>query len=704
MQPEWLDKLNPAQHEAVTHGDGPLLIIAGAGTGKTRTLASRVAYLLHTGVPADKILLLAFTRRAAAQMITQVRDILEMSEATTVWHGTFHAVANRLLRMYGSAVGLGDGFTVMDQGDAADMLGIIRGELGLAGTKRRFPQKATLNKLYSHTVNAQTQLTDVVKLQFPWCLDDVEEISSIFKTYVVRKRENNVLDYDDLLLFWRLMVNDSPVADAVAERFEHVLVDEYQDTNPLQSDIITGMRREKKNIVAVGDDAQAIYSFRAATIRNILDFPEQFPDSRIVTLEKNYRSTQPILAASNAVMSQAKERYTKNLYSDRASNQKPILHTCRDDDEQSQVVCTRILEQFENGTALKKQAVLFRSSHHSARLEVELKRRNVPFHKFGGLKFMEAAHIKDTLAYLRVLENPADRLSWYRILELIPDIGPKRAWSVTTHILQGNDGEVSRGSNTEEDAGSGVIARLIASPPKVPVNSREHFDGLVSLFARCTGGDAGGAGRNGAGESPDDQIPEFATQVDMIRRYYEPLCEMKHENARVRLRDLEQLANIAVGYRSRERFITDLTLDPPVSTSDLAGPPMLDDDYLTLSTIHSAKGCEWNAVHVIHASDGHIPSDMAVSSQAGIDEERRLFYVALTRAKDWLYVYFPLRYYHSGSRTSDKHSLAQLTRFIDGEVRPLFEKRVSAQDDVLDVRSTDGAAAVDRFLDGLFGV
>ncbi|MGB0716222.1 MAG: ATP-dependent helicase [Phycisphaerae bacterium] len=697
MQPEWLEQLNSAQRDAVTHGEGPLLVIAGAGTGKTRTLASRVAYLLHQGVSPDKILLLAFTRRAAAQMISQIRDILESSDATTVWHGTFHAVANRLLRIYGNAVGLGEGFTVMDQGDAADLLGIIRGELGYAKTSKRFPQKVTLCKMYSHTINAQTPLTDVMKKHFPWCMDEQEAISQIFKAYVQRKRENNVMDYDDLLLFWRLLVHDSPVADLIADRFDHVLVDEYQDTNLLQSDIISGMRARKRNLVAVGDDAQAIYSFRAATIRNILDFPTIFDGARVVTLEKNYRSTQTILAASNAVMEQAKERYTKNLFSDKASNQKPILHTCRDDEEQTTAICTRVLEQYESGVALKNQAVLFRSSHHSARLEVELKRRNIPFHKFGGLKFVEAAHIKDTLAYLRVLENPSDRLSWYRVLGLIPGVGLKTAQRMITHLLQ------QTGDNQTIDAGAvthSVFSRLKQHPPKAPVQGKEFFDGLVTLMSACNGLDKNGS----AAAEADDQgsLPDLPTQVELVRRYYEPLCDTNYENAKMRIRDLEQLANIAAGYRSREKFITDLTLDPPVSTSDLAGPPMLDDDYLTLSTIHSAKGCEWHSVHVIHASDGHIPSDMATSDQDGIDEERRLFYVALTRAKEWLYVYFPLRYYHSGNPRSDKHSYAQLTRFVDDNVKPLFEKRFSERDEILDVSSADAKETVNKWLDSLF--
>ncbi|MHC5112335.1 MAG: ATP-dependent helicase [Planctomycetota bacterium] len=716
MADEWLDRLNPAQRQAVVWGEGPLLIVAGAGTGKTRTLASRVAYLIKQGTAPDRILLLTFTRRAAAQMIGQVREIIQTAETSAVWHGTFHSVSNRLLRTYGKAVGLSADFTVMDQGDSADTLNIIRADLGFTRTKKRFPRKVTLNKIYSHTVNAQIALSDVLKKHFPWCMDDQEAIASIFRSYVERKRENNVLDYDDLLLFWRALVTASPVTDTLADRFDHLLVDEYQDTNALQSDIVKGMRKNSTNVAVVGDDAQAIYSFRAATVRNILDFPQLFPGTQVVTLEKNYRSTQPILQASNAVIDQAKERFTKNLYSERQSNQKPILHTCQDDDEQTQAICRRVLDHYEQGIALKEQAVLFRTSHHSAKLEIELTRRNIPFHKYGGLKFVEAAHVKDTMAYLRILENPTDQLSWYRVLLLMKGIGPTNAKRIMEYLLFGRtsdaaanknatanqpDDNVSDSEPNDGDTSNGgdrvtALRRLIDAPPKVPPAARDSFEALRQVLARCCGFDV-----DRPDQEPGEPL-ELASQLELIGKLYEPICEEVYDNTLVRMRDLEQLADIAAGYRSRSRFITDLTLDPPVSTSDFAGAPYLDDDYMILSTIHSAKGCEWTSVHVLHCSDGHIPSDMATADQAGIDEERRLFYVALTRAKDYLYVYFPLRYYLSGNPHSDRHSYAQLTRYIDDSVKPLFEKRFSTRDETMDIESPEGTKAVGKWLDELF--
>ena len=658
----WLEELNPAQREAVTHGDGPLLVVAGAGTGKTRTLACRVAYLIEKGVAPDRILLLTFTRRAAAEMLTRVARLgAAQQTAGRVWGGTFHAVANRLLRIYGRSIGLGSDFTVMDQADAADMMNLIRNELDLAKGNRRFPRKQTLVGIYSRAVNARQKLSEVLAEQFPWCQDDQEGIASIFELYTRRKREHNVVDYDDLLLLWNALASAPGVGDSVADRFEHILVDEYQDTNAIQGDILRSLRRRCRNIMAVGDDAQSIYSFRAATIRNILDFPEHFPGTRVVTLEQNYRSTPPILEASNAVMRQAKERYTKDLWSQRCGKQKPVLMNCLDEANQCEAVCGNILGHREQGVALMRQGVLFRAAHHSDMLEVELVRRNIPFHKYGGLKFIETAHIKDMLALLRILENPHDAMSWFRVLQLIDGIGPGHARRIMEAL------GVGRGS----DEGASPVRRLIEAPPTVPPPAREAFAELRAAVADCCGLPESGGQEQG--------VPTLAWQVERLRKFYEPVFQRVYENPAIRLRDIEQLEQIALGYRSRERFITDLTLDPPRSTSDLAGPPHLDEDYLVLSTIHSAKGCEWDVVHILHAADGMIPSDMAVRDEAGVDEERRLFYVAMTRAKNMLYVYFPLRYYHYRYGHSDAHGYAQLTRFLPTAVRTLFEHRTAYQ-------------------------
>jgi len=675
MSEPWLSDLTSPQREAVTCGDGPLLIIAGAGTGKTRTLVSRVARLIGQGVSPERILLLTFTRRSAAEMISRAQRLIEHESGSRVWGGTFHATANRLLRIYGQAVDLPPDFTVMDESDAGDLMGLIRAELGYGSGKKRFVAKQTLVKIYSHTVNAQRSLDDVLARHFPWCGDDRDAMALIFDAYIDRKKAQHVLDYDDLLLFWAALCDTPKTGPTVADRFLHILVDEYQDTNALQAQILKGMRQTYRNLTVVGDDAQSIYSFRAASIRNILDFPEQFPGAHVVTLEQNYRSTNEILDASNAVMAQATQRYTKELFSQRGAGQRPVLTTCRDEDEQTESVIGNILEHLEQGVALMRQAVLFRASHHSALLEVALARRNIPFHKYGGLRFIEAAHIKDLLAFLRVLENPYDELSWYRILHMFDGVGPKTAQRIMAQL--GVRGVPSPSADAPTGSAMTPLARLLDQPPAVPVAARESLQELRRVLALC-------CGRTGSGTAPitdgavDErpQPPSLAVQVDLVSGFYEPIFERLYDNAAVRSRDLEQLVQIASRYRSRSRFITDLTLDPPNATSDLAQPPFLEEDYLILSTIHSAKGCEWDAVHIIHAADGMIPSDMAVSDEAGVDEERRLLYVAMTRAKDRLYVYFPLRYYHTKHRRGDAYGYAQLSRYLTKDVVALFEQHV----------------------------
>jgi len=666
MSADWLDSLNPAQRSAVTHGDGPLLVIAGAGTGKTKTLACRVAWLVRQGVPAEKILLLTFTRRAAGEMIRRAGHMTSESATGAVWGGTFHAVANRLLRVYGSAIGLNREFTVMDQDDAAELMNLLRSELGLAAKNRRFPRKGTLASIYSRVVNSQEQLTRVLDKAFPWCREEADDIAKIFTAYVERKREQNVADYDDLLLFWGALCG-SEAGPAIADRFQYVLVDEYQDTNSVQSAILRGMCGRRRNIMVVGDDAQSIYSFRAATIRNILDFPKQFEGASTITLEQNYRSTTPILDASNAVISDAKERFTKTLWSNRMSAEKPSIITCGDEHEQCKAVCTRIIDYVEQGIPLMRQAVLFRAGHHSDALEVELAHRNIPFHKYGGLKFIEAAHVKDVLAVLRIIENPYDVLSWHRLLNLFDGIGPRTAQRVMDEI-----GVRRRMSEGESDS---PLRSWLRKTPSLPAASRDHGGRLRTILSDCTGIPMG----EEISADSEHEAPPLHTQVERIRHFYEPLCRRKFDNFDMRMRDIEQLEAIASRYTSRSRFVTELTIDPPASTSELAGPPELDEDWLTLSTVHSAKGCEWDVVHIIHAADGMFPSDMATGDRESVDEERRLFYVAMTRAKDHLHIYFPLRYYHTKHRLGDSHGFAQLTRFLPHKVRPLFSFEASGE-------------------------
>jgi len=671
-----IGQLNEAQREAVLHDGGPLLVVAGAGTGKTLTLVSRVARLIEAGVAPGRILLLTFTRRAAREMLARAARLVGPSKADTikVCGGTFHAVGNRLIRAHGRPLGIRPDFTVMDQADAADLMNLIRGELGLSATERRFPRKETLATIYSRTVNAQLRLAKVLDTAFPWCRDEIEGIRSIFRSYIARKRRQSVIDYDDLLLYWRAMAADAIAGPRLRGMFDHILVDEYQDTNALQADILWHMQGPAAHVTVVGDDAQAIYSFRSATVRNILDFPARFPGTRVVRLEQNYRSTRPILAASNEVISRSPERHEKTLWSDRPGTQRPMLMTCLDESEQSDSVCRHVLEHRERGTPLRRQAVLFRAAHHSDLLEVELARRNIPFVKYGGLKFLEAAHVKDVLALLRILDNPFDEVSWFRVLQLLEGVGPAGA-----RRLMG-----ALGVRREDAPAPSPIRRLIDEPPESARVVREQLVQLGSALADCS-----------ADEAP------AASQIERLRRFLTPVFERLYASPRERLRDLEQLEHLASRYPLRARFVMELTLDPPVSTGDLAGPPLLDEDYLVLSTIHSAKGLEWDVVHIIHAADGMIPSDMATGRPEEIEEERRLLYVGMTRARDALYVYFPLRYHRRPKGLEDAHSYAQLSRFLPESVQAHFDRRAPSRwesDDMSERQCLGRVEEVESFL------
>lgn len=669
---ELLRTLNPAQREAASHDDAPLLIVAGAGTGKTATLAHRVAYLIANGTDPGRILLLTFTRRAASEMLRRVDGLLGegaaagariSSAGSKVWGGTFHAVAVRLLRMHGREIGLDPEFTILDRGDSEDLMHACRTELALGTGRRRFPQKGTCADIYSRCVNAREPLQEVLATRFPWCKDDAEDLARLFDAYTDRKESQHVLDYDDLLVFWHALLG-STAGEAVRARFDHVLVDEYQDTNVLQAEILSLLRPGGRGLTAVGDDAQAIYSFRAATVRNILDFEARFPDAQVVTLERNYRSSAPIIAATNALIAQAEERRDKALYTEREGGARPVLTRCRDEAEQSDYLIERILEHRERGVALKEQAVLFRAAHHSAALEIELSRANIPFIKYGGLRFVEMAHIKDLAAFLRLAENPRDEVAGLRALTLLPGVGPKTAQGLMRTLAGcGGDFEAWVGWSAPEAAASA-------------------WPGFVSLMR----------GLAGAGEG---DLPE---QVHAARIYYEPLLRMRYDNFDARARDLEQVEALASRYPDRQRLLAELALDPPAYTQDFAGPPLLDEDYLILSTMHSAKGLEFDVVYVIHAADGNIPSDMATGSPEEIAEERRLFYVACTRARNDLYVTYPLRYYTQPFGRSDTHGFAQRTRFVDDAVASLvndvhaFPERRLAEEPGAGVAVTDTAS------------
>jgi len=640
----WREGLNVAQLAAVEHDGGPLLVVAGAGTGKTRTLASRVARLVAEGQDPDRILLLTFTRRAAREMVRRA-DSLGATGASKVWGGTFHAIGHRLLRQHGPAVGLPPRLSVLDQGDATELLGVIRTDLGFAERGARFPKKETLLGIYSRIVNAQEPLAVVLKERFPWCDADAADIATVFSAYTERKRTRGMLDYDDLLLYWRALVTSSPAAAQVAARFDHVLVDEYQDTNILQTDIVAGLRPDGDGIFVVGDDAQAIYGFRAATCAAMTTFTSRLANARVVTLEENYRSTQPILDAANTLMARATSVHDKQLRAARTFTVEPampIVGRASDEAAQAIFVCERLLEHREQGVALRDQAVLFRAGHNSDRLEMELGRRRIPFVKYGGLKFLEAAHVKDLLALLRILENPSDELAWHRALGLADGVGPATRRSLLEFLTLPNPAAVR----------SFVEAPLaeLATP-----RARGDLSVLRSALAACL----------------EDPTIGPDTEVEILRTETRPMFERRYENAVERLTDLEQLQAMAATCDTRAQFLSELTIDPPNRTSELAGPPLLDDDFVILSTIHSAKGGEWDVVYLIHAADGVLPSDMSLSSKEGLEEERRLCYVALTRARDHLYVLHPERFYDHRWREDDPHSLSQPSRFVE-EIRSCF--------------------------------
>jgi len=650
----YLAKLNDAQRRAVEFGvdepgrtSGPLLVIAGAGSGKTNTLAHRVAHLLVKGADPHRILLLTFSRRAALEMTRRVSRIATnalgnrsaIAQGLT-WSGTFHGVGARLLRDYADIVGLAPSFTINDREDSADLMNLVRHELGLSSKEKRFPAKSTCFAIYSRVVNTGASLATVLDQSFPWCREWEADLKRLFAAYVSAKQSQSVLDYDDLLLYWSHLAAEPAIAADLSSRFDHVLVDEYQDTNRLQASILLAMKPDGRGLTVVGDDAQSIYSFRGATVRNILDFPQHFdPPAATVTLDRNYRSTQPILEASNAVIGLAAERYTKDLWTDKASAQKPRVVSVADEADQARYVVEKVLEAREGGMKLKSQAVLFRAAHHSATLEIELTRKNIPFVKFGGLKFLDSVHVKDVLAVLRWAENPRDRVAGFRVAQLLPGVGP----AIAGRLLDG----VAQNARAAD-----AIAAFSA-----PARASEDWPRFVALMARLCGRESG-----------------WPAEFEMIRRWYEPHLERNHEDAAIRIGDVMQMESIASTYPTRERFLTELTLDPPDATSDESGVPLIDEDYLILSTIHSAKGQEWRNVFVLNGVDGCIPSDLGTGSEEELDEERRLLYVAMTRAKEDLHVITPQRFYvYNQTNLGDRHVWAQRTRFIPPHLMPHFE-------------------------------
>ncbi|HEY8851547.1 MAG TPA: ATP-dependent helicase [Gemmatimonadaceae bacterium] len=641
-------ELNPQQAAAATHGDGPLLIIAGAGTGKTRTLVYRVAHLIERGATAERILLLTFTRRAAQEMLSRAERLVG-SNSKRVHGGTFHATAHRLLRRYGPAAGLAKDFTIMDQGDSADLMQLSRAQLGYAAKVKRFPKKETLQYVYSRHINTGIPVEDIIRDEYAQFVDYLEDFAKIYVDYVRRKQERNLVDYDDLLLFWALMLEASPeLRQQIGGMYDHILVDEYQDTNVLQARILRGMCATHANITVVGDDAQSIYSFRGANFRNILDFPKQFAGATTVTLEQNYRSTQPILSVTNTLISRAAERFTKNLWTERTGGETPWLVAARDEQQQTRFVVDRILELHEEGTRLSEIAVLFRAGYMSADLEIELTNRKIPFEKWGGLKFLEAAHVKDVLAFLRILENPRDEVSWYRLLLLLPGIGDATARAAIDSMIA---------AAWESNA----FGRY-DPPPR----AKAAHTALVSLL-------------DGLRAGPVLDEAKVSADIARVRQLYDNILRERYDRVEPRLADLDQLQTIAAGYPDRATFLSALALEPPQATQDLPGGSSREEnDCLILSTAHSAKGKEWDAVFVIWAVDGWFPSARCLNTEEETEEERRLMYVALTRARNYLSVTYPLNAY--SSRRGADYSLDQLCRFIDRGVRDNMQRVALASD------------------------
>lgn len=621
-----LDGLNPEQRAAAEHGDSPLLIIAGAGSGKTTTLVHRVAHLIASGVDPQRILLLTFTRRAAQMMTERTRKLVgDTADLSGLWSGTFHGTSVRLLRVFSQSIGLPTYFTVHDRSDSEDMLdGLLKKAVEKLGDKTLPPKAKTLS-MHSYQVNSQWPLERVINEYYTEYEEHIEILEEMFKQYQKQKRMLGIADFDDLLLLMREMSHHPQVGARIRDRFEAVLVDEYQDTNVLQSQILSGLAPSGRGLTVVGDDAQSIYSFRASTVRNILDFPLQYPDCKTVKLEQNYRSTAVILKVSNELIGQAKERFEKNLWSDRQGGSKPQLVSCYSDLEQAEFIVRRILRHKTEGIPLKDQAVLFRAAYHSMALETELMRNHINFVKYGGLKFAESAHVKDLLAFLRLAENPKDTVAATRLLLLLPGIGVRRA-AQALELL--------------EVSSSGLEIWHQWRPPTA---SATIWPKLIKLLTSLAAGH-----------------PErLAEQMACVLEFYQPLMEERYDDPEQRLSDLKQLLAMADRFESRQQMLVDLTLDPPTSTADL---PEVEDEPkgkrkkarenkeppLVLSTIHSAKGLEWPVVYVLSAMAGCIPLPRAAASNEGFEEERRLLYVAMTRAADYLYVS-----YQEGSISDD---------------------------------------------------
>jgi DNA helicase-2/ATP-dependent DNA helicase PcrA len=631
---DYRKELNEAQYEAATAVEGPLLIIAGAGTGKTRTLVYRVAHLIDQGIDPRSILLLTFTRRAAEEMIRRASLLID-GRCNQVAGGTFHSFANLVLRVYGRHIALAPSFTIMDRTDSEDVIQTIRSDMGLNTKEKRFPRKQTVAEIFSMTHNKQTTLNDLLELEYPHLVDVNHELAELQRRYVDFKQTKSLVDYDDLLTKLRdLLADHKEVRERLSDTYRFIMVDEYQDTNHLQSQIVRLLAATHDNVAVVGDDAQSIYSFRGANFRNIMDFPSHFPGARIIKLEENYRSTQPILNVTNEIIQRAKEGYEKRLFTRKSVGVRPKLVQAGSEQMQSQFVCQKVLELREEGVPLWDMAVLFRSSFHSFDLEIELARHNIPFVKRGGFQFMETSHVKDLLAHLRVLANPQDAVSWNRVLLLLEGVGPGASQKIIKWLLEG----------------SHPVERLRSYSAKGKV-----AHGLRTLAQVLE-------------EAAQAELP--SEQAQYLLQYYVPILKQNYpDDHPKRLRDMEHFQGMTERYRSLERLLSDMALEPP--NDSIGGVLAVDPDEgpLVLSTIHSAKGLEFHSVFIIWALEGRFPSFYNTNSAEELEEERRLLYVAATRAKQNLFISYPTRVFDKTLRMV----LTRPSQFIDGMPQRLLE-------------------------------
>jgi DNA helicase-2/ATP-dependent DNA helicase PcrA len=634
----WDEGLDETQLEAASHGDGPLVIAAGAGTGKTRALTARVAYLLDRGIPPDRILLLTFTRRAADDMIARATRLAGLQGNERPHGGTFHAIAHRHVSAYAEVLELPKGFSVLNPADACDLMDLLRGNHALVGTETRVPRSASLVEIYSRCINNQTPLKRLVPAEYPWCEPHVDAMADLFREYTDRKRRSALLDFDDLLLGWQALLHDSHVGRHIADRYSHVLVDEYQDMNLLQVDIVRNLAPGGAGLTVVGDEAQAIYGFRGSDPSHLRGLVDSFPDASIVRLEVNFRSRQPVLDVANAIRPAGTEPI--KLISDRGSGAMPRLLRCHDAPSEARTITDSILDAHERGVPLRDQAILIRAAHHSDLIEVELSARKVPYRKYGGLRFMEAAHVRDFIAAGRLLDNSSDEVAWYRVLRLHRHIGPARARQILAGL-----------GPSYADALDRWPELVAACPPQARGQLSVTLGGLATARERSTA----------------------RGQVEGVLEVVRPLVAERYGDARSRQEDLERLAGAASEVDDLPAWLSELTLDPALSSSDRAGPPHLDEDYVVISTIHSAKGLEWPIVHVPQVLDGSLPSDMALRTKDGLLEEQRLLYVAVTRARDELFLYAPFRMPHHRRSLDDRHSYAKVSRFLDAKVLSVLD-------------------------------